>query len=1174
MILFSVLLLVLSISQLGLVQSHQFSDVNNLASFTTRQQQQQQQFTIYVDYRSQCLYACGRNASQSFSNLKDAIDTVTESGVTSATIMVAPGIYSGVKNKELEISNGISLSISTINPARDDHMTENVQDLGKMDTMAVVNCQESGRAFLVKGPDTKFKLTGFVIYKCQQNVGGGVSVVQGATLTTVNTIFAHCKAATGAALYLGDDSTAHLTRSMVHASISQSTSDMVYVQSSRLHLQSTHLLCYGYPTHRIILNGPSSSLVSDQLSSIGTGVTVECGSASTENCRKPPSSIWFNCADAVTAVLGETALKAYQRIHPPSTDRACDNDTICNPINEDCFSCPHDCSCTYPNTSLVYEPQTPIPLTTRPHLMVEFAQIPASSTIKYGHLIFYAKPTSNENHLLIKATSCSIVLIVNGKRELIIVEGPSRNYKYLLRISNTSTASIFQVDFNCNPVNPNSSFSIKQKINNKYLNFESFYSINKCGDNIYNSNEANVNSKFYCPKDKGRGSTDLSNFDLQNVHPSCGDGACNEDSPHACPFDCFMELTKTCRELAPPTKIDPIYKTNELLGSLLNNQYLYALPGIDVFGHGVDILTGKSKDTRIFNFGYCEDEPFSTVHDLYRGLVYTIPYGLSGTPAPKCTYSSQSTFYETSSSIASEMAIKSGLSLSASASGGFWGYSVGASAAYSQDQSVQMASQHEQESEGSFIVSEVKCSTSKVILTESDIKLHHLFLRDLVQANSVEKMKAVMIKYGTAYIKSAVMGGTLKMVSIVSNYYASTTTQSELQANAELSLSVHASAPIGSVSASGSGSYDNSVSQESRQEFSSNSQHSTIITEGGSPGAFSPDKFGKNTFSSWAQSVDLRPVPIEPQLGLIYDLIPKTWAVYGGGLIHQLWRITEYLYYIEKTTGQPAPDYFMQIGNMSMTCYIILPYYQNPESLRWTTSIAGSGVLPPIQLNNGDTKTFWFYKTDSIELMEAPTYSYDLIDIVSSRVLTFSSGKKTPSVSDSESIEIRLQALQIIGGGGPFKIHVTVYGTKGSAQCIVTTGLVNVGFYVATIKPIQENNFNIIGDLTGIRFMLQPRARDPTTISVSIGNVNVIVNCIVAPLPVDIEGDLVCKPGQKFIYSSPNRNPIRLKYQPTNRQSFVYRNLATRLQYPLVLPSVQDAPIIEFGSDDDDLLNN
>ncbi|EGG23747.1 hypothetical protein DFA_05881 [Cavenderia fasciculata] len=1148
------------------------SNVNTIASFTTTTNQLLLSgSTIYVDYRSKCLHACG-NVSQPFSNLKDAIDTIKEAvGVTSATIMVEPGQYTGVKNKELDISNGLSLRISTI-IGHQDSKPNTLTQFGSISGMVFIDCESSGRAFLVRGQGTHLKLTGFVIVNGHHLRGGGISVIEGATLTTANVIIANNMAVNGGGLYVQGNSTAYLTKTLFFGNGASVRSPVFEVDSARVHFLQSHIPCdpnnsgnqRAYIGH---LPYQLASFITDDVSSIGLSSIIECHASI---CHIPKVMSYDCSFETLLTISNDIILKSPIMLRVPSTASTCNHNAICDIAQEDCINCPTDCSCNHPNSYLLSQGAYPkgFKMIDRPHV---YPQAP-----KFGNLEAYIRQKHQKNRIMVEADSCKLDFMMNGKLEFSIVEGAYQAYKFNLHLIESPLPAKIRVYFTCNDNNPNSSFSIKYRdpIDDQYKYLDAFYSMNICGDGIYNYQESYYASRFFCPKDK-----DAIDSRSQSIQPVCGDNMCNEDNPQECPYDCHSELTTTCREIAPPTKIDSIYKTNELLGSLLNNQYLYALPGIDVFGHGVDILTGKSKDTRILHFGYCEDTPFSTVHDLYRGLVYTIPYGLSGTPAPKCTYSSQSTFYKSSSSIASEMAMRSGLQVSASASGGFWGYSVGASAAYSQDQSVQMASQHEQESEGTFIVSQVKCSTSKVILTESDTKFHPIFLRDLVKATTIIKMKAVMEKYGTAYIKSAVMGGTLKMVSIVSNQYSSTTTESQLQANAELSLSVHASAPIGSVSASGSGSYDNSVSQESRQEFSSNSQHSTIITEGGSPGAFSPDEFGKNTFSSWAETVDLRPVPIDPQFGFVSDLIPKTWKVYQrfptdpNITIHDLWKITEYIYFLNKVTNLKDPEINL-MGLRDNLNYPVTNYVIFSDSPKDESNYVKMGQYPwehsdAIRIKSQQFITFWFAKTEPILLLTASAYSIDLVDLVSSRMFQFAPQALTPTPPEAK-IEIRFYVLIASKPTLPYRFHITVYGTRGSSQYSETISTHrNSPYYSVQINPMEENNNNNIGDLVGIRLSIRPRAKDPNSMQITLYNINVIQHCLANTNPLD----RVCYPGQKYIYALANMRPITLLYDPSNRLTATsYRNLSQRFKVDqLIHPGVNnDDPIISGGGDDQD----
>lgn len=76
------------------------------------------------------------------------------------------------------------------------------------------------------------------------------------------------------------------------------------------------------------------------------------------------------------------------------------------------------------------------------------------------------------------------------------------------------------------------------------------------------------------------------------------------------------------------------------------------------------------------------------------------------------------------------------------------------------------------------------------------------------------------------------------------------------------------------------------LQKKQQKEFENNSFRSSVITYGGPPGAFGPQTSGSPTsFSTWASSVDLLPVPIEYTLKPISDIIPRSWKFSGSATV-------------------------------------------------------------------------------------------------------------------------------------------------------------------------------------------------------------------------------------------------------------------------------------------------
>jgi hypothetical protein len=186
--------------------------------------------------------------------------------------------------------------------------------------------------------------------------------------------------------------------------------------------------------------------------------------------------------------------------------------------------------------------------------------------------------------------------------------------------------------------------------------------------------------------------------------------------------------------------------------------------------------------------------------------------------------------------------VKIGASGDASA----FGYHANFDFSFSQSSAAQVARNLEQKRSGSLTLTEARCATMKAQLR--GINFHPSFLAEVATISTAEGALLLLEKYGTHYYKSAVLGGKLSLVTVVDKQWETSTTSNFLQQHSELSFGAGVSSSAFSVDGSFSQTKDSEVSEESRQEYESASSRSTILTEGGSPGSFSPDS--QDGFSS------------------------------------------------------------------------------------------------------------------------------------------------------------------------------------------------------------------------------------------------------------------------------------------------------------------------------------
>jgi hypothetical protein len=308
----------------------------------------------------------------------------------------------------------------------------------------------------------------------------------------------------------------------------------------------------------------------------------------------------------------------------------------------------------------------------------------------------------------------------------------------------------------------------------------------------------------------------------------------------------------------------------------------YRLPGYTHLAHGLDVFTGEETEYPLFDFNFCGSEDHQ---DVYRGLNYKIPIELDVVPYPKCKFSSSSSFYSSETEMNRAMDKSQEFSASLEASGGIWGVSIDASASLSLSSTSKSASQQRQKNSGQLAVTDTICYTTKVVNVDDPGNIHFSsqFIKRIadIESNRGTKTYVDLIKdFGSHYYKSASLGGRLRQISSIEKKKFFSLASSEVSSS--LSTSLKAGASGYGYSARGSVDYSSSQSGSSsdQQEFEDNTSKTDIIASGGAPGSFGPpgssDDSAPNTYSSWAATVDLLPIPVDFKVAVIGDLLPNS----------------------------------------------------------------------------------------------------------------------------------------------------------------------------------------------------------------------------------------------------------------------------------------------------------
>ncbi|KYQ90353.1 hypothetical protein DLAC_08968 [Tieghemostelium lacteum] len=968
------------------------------------------QNTVYVDSFSNCIKSCGKK-EQPFSNIKDAIDYLDQVTPPSPNsfndddwivnrLILAPGYYSGSLNTGISIK--IPIEIVSLEKSVIINQTEFQMDKNQ----PVIDCLGVSQGFFIDMVK-KVKFVNIGIHNCVASNGGAIQS-RYSNVEIVNCLFWRNRAENGAAIYSVNSDIVVINTQFIENSVGNYGS-VLYTQYSTITFVGNNKV----PCHSDVLSPFSNSLYS-----IGSLVSIETISL---------MSVHMQCTEGSQLIVGDSLVPCYDTFSCPNLlpkksidynvfnvapQSTCNNDFLtCGP-SENCFSCETDCSCSFDgwrmdvsynvttiNTNSLYTSNSAA--NAENMLLGLKDRMGMNKYVKFTS--YFNVPKDGKYKFKFVGKSMGLSVYVNMIQYI--------RFPFTLQFESTKIISVashhvnrIQLDVLSDVDVSQMDLSIYWKLDgsdDEYTLFQPFYNRNICGDKILDPQEDYYASPFYCTSDSNTFTTS----------GQCGDGICNE-LPTDCFADCHMLLIEHCPEQAPKYPLDEIYSKEDFLGSTLDNQYLFSLPGIQLLAHGVDIVSDKFLNSPIFHFGYCDNSSFSTVHDLYRSYVYTVPPGIHAIPVPKCSYETQSNFYSTSSHMASEMSRDTGLSIGAQLSGSYWGISAGASVAFSEEESVKAARDLEQSKSGSIVTTKVECQSTKVQLDGNRIPFHKNFLKDLAEANTVELMQAVVKKYGNVYVESADMGGRLTSVTVVSHSSSESSSSIDTSKHTKLDFAVQVSSPILNVNGDIGLSVDNKISAEQQQQFSQESQSSTIISYGGPTGAYGPDTLGSNNFGLWARAVDLLPVPIRKQYNFIVNLIPPNWMAKGSSPNQQsivnLWTKAEYANMYKTLVGESS-----NIAS-DETIYIIsskTQFSNQPLTISgWLWDSQGN-LMQFEKVLTVTSNTPFVTKLMNIMTSSITTFDHEIIDLVNSRSFIFGS---QASLDAKNRYTIRLSAPEAI----------------------------------------------------------------------------------------------------------------------------------------------------------------
>ncbi|KAF2077731.1 hypothetical protein CYY_000978 [Polysphondylium violaceum] len=797
---------------------------------------------VYVSPTHECVSGCGTHTNP-YKTIKSAL---LNSDPFSETIILLPGIYSGLENNEILISQ-----------------YREIFSLAGPET-TIIDCE--GYTYAIHAQNAKrLVLSGITFRNCVNDQGGALHLYKTPT-KLVNVDFVNNNASNGGAIFVYGQELA-ITDSIFYKNKVINHGAAIYSDLAIVKINGD--LTYFAPiveSSNTDMDGrPKDILCKNSSIKVDTSVSMY--------------KVDFECLDGCDSAYSNKPLCLNTKSNKKGK-------SICD--TESCLTRPDECSCLFSGLVLeTYAQDCDIlnvtkckSLNKEPSQQVELTNHLGGFDVVVNRFYGYIS-VSESKYLtfLFTGSNYGFIFKINAVQQDSMYQNTRFNQTKTIYLTHKHVNFIEIIVFSTVSQGSQRSFRMTPLLS---INDDMFYSNLICGDKVKDKLETiqfyenpiindddeddNIPNIFYCAADLP--------YPSLGSEPECGDGICNDVKP--CFKDCFNVLTKSCpTRTVPDGHIAPgFFFSSDTLGDLISNQFMWKLPGSDHLTFGVDIVSGEEASAPIFQFDYCQHIAQTVMEDIYRGNVYLLPDQINARPLPECSYSSSTEMHESSSEISKSMEESSSQSYEASASGSYMGSGASLSAAFSLEKSSKESNR---------------------------IALHPNLLKSLSEVEDVEGVVELVKMYGTHYYISTYLGGKLSQLTIAKSSDATSEKESSYSSSAAASLSASVNSPSFSVSASVSGSLDSSNDENEAKSNSESSTTSRILTYGGVPAAFSPAQDGESspTYSDWSSTIDLLPVPIDYRLAPIRDLISDTWFSKNNNEtnLQQLWLSAEDIYY-------------------------------------------------------------------------------------------------------------------------------------------------------------------------------------------------------------------------------------------------------------------------------------
>ncbi|EFA79383.1 hypothetical protein PPL_07801 [Heterostelium album PN500] len=522
-----------------------------------------QVFGVYIDPNSNCAgdNGCG-TYDKPFPDIQSALNSNKDKSDMSITAM--PGVYKGINNKELKVNFNVELRSF------------------EGDSKTIIDCENAGSAFTLKS--INFVLNGFTITNCNSQYGGALNVLD-STLKLESSKLINNKGYQGGALY-SSRSSINIVDSKISNNVALDKGAAIYLSESSSNIVKSVLNCN--TGNEVQLIGSSMMLYSTGLEDVAVNCDASssidsddgalyCSKVQEQKCAAPKT---FSTPSGLTSSASASSSQpGYISIQPGWKFRSFESCIIPEPDSKVFKGEINDpTGCTKLSTNYLITPEF--------SNWIGSAKCPVSgileSDIKINKTIDY--------DFKLEATNLGVVVYVDNTVlfDSYFSNEKIKSFRTKLLSSKQEYHSITILIFSASSGQRSLSLKWKSSDSGEYQSLNSYLVLKE-----------------------------------SKPAPICGDKICNE-APESCLLDCFDQIVNDCSGQAPPIGLGSRFKggMSNIQTQILDNYYLFTLPGLNYMGHGVDLETMEDNAAPLFSISYCSNQSFSTLEDQYRDMVY------------------------------------------------------------------------------------------------------------------------------------------------------------------------------------------------------------------------------------------------------------------------------------------------------------------------------------------------------------------------------------------------------------------------------------------------------------------------------------------------------------------------------------------------------------------------